>query len=247
MPGIEEKENTWRYRVRDPGLFEDFRTKETNGGVSFVFGKYKGKDEWAIQSIVFHKDKFPTRDSVSKWLHDHTVKEQAQAFDEAKNASSYDLILAYEAALEKPCLVGLSKYVPELESRGYNPVDGKQVLLTSNPVEEEPDQDKRAVLYAIGKKEEGHKTKPAKYKDIPDSQFADPTNYKYPVDCAHVVSAWQYIHHDANQSAGGYSDAEWSAMKTKIKGAMKRCGHEVNAQAMDLVARLLQGLAEDFS
>jgi hypothetical protein len=82
-----------------------------------------------------------------------------------------------------------------------------------------------------GKKEEGHKTKPSEYKDVPDSEFADPTNHKYPIDAAHVQAAWSYINQDKNQAAGGYSDSEWSAMKTRVKAAMKRHGHEVSEEA----------------
>jgi hypothetical protein len=129
MPGIEEKENTWRYRVRDPGLFEDFRSKETNGGVSFVFGKYKSREEWAIQSMVFHKDKFPKKEDVETWLSDHTVKEKASGpITDVKMSTSYDLILAYEEAIDTQCQVGLSKYIPEMEARGFTPDEGKKVL-----------------------------------------------------------------------------------------------------------------------
>jgi hypothetical protein len=140
MPGIEEKENTWRHRVRDPGLFEEFRTKETNGGVSFVFGKYKGKNDWAIQSMVFHKDRFPEKADVEKWLSDHTIKEKASApIEDVKLASDYDLILTYEEAIEKPCLIGLAKYIPELEARGYTPDEGKKVLVRGSTETEDPE------------------------------------------------------------------------------------------------------------
>ena len=250
MPGTEEKPNTWRHRIRDPSLFDEFRTKTTSKGVDFVFGKYKGKPGWAMQSIVFDKDEFKTSEEVNKWLSTHKINEQASApIDDVKLSSDYDLILTYEEAIQKPCLIGLAKYVPELEARGYDPEEGRKVLLEgSTPVvEEEPDQDKRSVLYAIGKKEEGHRTKPPKYKHIPDSQFADPVNYKYPLDCEHVQAAWSFLHVGSNKSDGGYSDAEWSAMNTKAKRAMKACGHQVTAQAMSYIATLLQDLSGDFS
>ncbi len=80
---------------------------------------------------------------------------------------------------------------------------------------------------AIAEKDEGHKTKPAKYKHIPDNEFADPVNFKYPIDREHVVAAWSYINKPENQKKGGYSDAEWALMKKRVKAAMKKYGHEV--------------------
>lgn len=67
--------------------------------------------------------------------------------------------------------------------------------------------------------------KPAEYKDVPDSEFADPENYKYPIDCAHVMAAWSYINMDKNQ--GDYSSEKWATMKGRVRAAMKRCGHEM--------------------
>jgi len=79
----------------------------------------------------------------------------------------------------------------------------------------------------IEQKPEGHKSKPKEYVHIPDDQFADPANFKYPLDEEHVQAAWNYLHVDKNREAGGYSEAEWSEMKGKAKAAMKKFGHEV--------------------
>jgi len=128
MPGIEDRDSEWRNRVRDPGMFEELKAQATSTGVGFVFGKYKGKDEWAVQSIAFSKEQFPVVEDVEGWLVAHVVKEQPGTFEDVKMASTYDLILTYEDAIMKPCLVGLAKYVPELESRGFIPEEGKAIL-----------------------------------------------------------------------------------------------------------------------
>jgi hypothetical protein len=130
MPGTEEKPNTWRHRVRDPGMFDEFRTKDVGKGVSFVFGKYKGKPGWAMQSIVFDKEEFKTQEEVTKWISEHKIDEKASApVEDVKMATDYDLVLTYEEAVDKPCLIGLARYVPELEARGFNPDEGRQLLI----------------------------------------------------------------------------------------------------------------------
>ena len=42
---------------------------------------------------------------------------------------------------------------------------------------------------AITEKDQGHKSKPTAYKNVPDTQFADPVNHKYPIDEEHVIAA----------------------------------------------------------
>jgi len=67
--------------------------------------------------------------------------------------------------------------------------------------------------------------KPKEYENVPDDEFADTENWKYPIDAEHVMAAWAYINQDDNQ--GDYSDDKWAAMKAKVKAAMKKYGHEV--------------------
>jgi len=76
MPGIDETENQWRYRLQDPSLFEkdSFRTKEFGKGVSAILGKKKNTGKWEIQALRFDKDKFKTRKEVENWLKEHEYK-----------------------------------------------------------------------------------------------------------------------------------------------------------------------------
>lgn len=66
----------------------------------------------------------------------------------------------------------------------------------------------------------GHKSPPKGYpKD--KSQYADPKNYKYPIDTEkHVRVAYSYLSQKKNQK--GYSPAEISTMMGKIKSAGKK-------------------------
>jgi len=67
-----------------------------------------------------------------------------------------------------------------------------------------------------------HKSPPKGYpKD--KSQYADPANYKYPIDSKErVLAAWRYINKPKNQQ--GYSPAQVSAIKGRIKRAAKKYG-----------------------
>jgi hypothetical protein len=71
MPGLEEAETVWRYRVADPDKFERFRVKELGKGVKITLGKVKGSDRWEIQNYMFEKLLFKTRKQVRSWLDSH--------------------------------------------------------------------------------------------------------------------------------------------------------------------------------
>ena len=88
----------------------------------------------------------------------------------------------------------------------------------------------RCGKYPISLKEDGHLTKPEEYENVPEDQFADPCNFKYPIDAEHVMGAWAYISKDENRTKGGYSEKEWAWMKNRVKNAMEAEGHEVTAE-----------------
>jgi hypothetical protein len=76
----------------------------------------------------------------------------------------------------------------------------------------------RCKACGIGVKEGGSITKPAEYKDIPDSQFADPTNYAYPIDSEHVLAAYRYFAKPENQKK--YTPEEAKIIAKKIVAAL---------------------------
>jgi len=75
MPGLDEGQSIWRYRVADPAKFEKFRVKELGKGVKITLGKVKGADRWEIQNYMFDKTLFKTREQVRTWLDQHLKAE----------------------------------------------------------------------------------------------------------------------------------------------------------------------------
>jgi hypothetical protein len=75
MPGLEEGETVWRYRVQDPDKFERFRVKEITEGVNITVGKIKNSDRWEVQNYMFDKKRFKKREQVRKWLDTHLKSE----------------------------------------------------------------------------------------------------------------------------------------------------------------------------
>lgn len=71
MSGLEEGPTVWRYRVQDPAKFGKTRVKELGKGVKIALGNVKGSGRWEIQSYLFAKELFKTREQVRKWLDAH--------------------------------------------------------------------------------------------------------------------------------------------------------------------------------
>ena len=69
MPGLEEGQTVWRYRIADPGKFDRMKVKEIgSGGVKITLGRVKGTSRWEIQNYMFEKTRFKTREQVLGWL-----------------------------------------------------------------------------------------------------------------------------------------------------------------------------------
>jgi len=98
-------------------------------------------------------------------------------------------------------------------------------------------QRERAQKYGIEPKEGGHLTKPSEYENIPEDQFADPVNWRYPVDREHVRAALTYFNQADNRRAGGYTHEEAVKIMTKIIQAALNAGVEVSYQPEDPVYR----------
>lgn len=68
----------------------------------------------------------------------------------------------------------------------------------------------------------GHDSPPKGYPEK-KSQYADPANFKYPIDTQeHVRAAWSYINKAKN--AGEYSSSDLAKVKSRIKSAGKKYG-----------------------
>jgi hypothetical protein len=94
---------------------------------------------------------------------------------------------------------------------------------------EEADMEKEAsILHSVFMKlakipqemESGHKSAPKGYpKDT--KQYADPKNFKYPLDTEqHVRAAWSYIHQAKNRK--NYSASELKSMEARIRKALDK-------------------------
>ncbi len=85
---------------------------------------------------------------------------------------------------------------------------------------EKQEQADRARQHGITVKDGGNVTKPGKYADIPDDEFADPVNYRYPLDEDHIHAALAYWAMPKNRKQ--YSKEEQEKMTHRILAAAKR-------------------------
>jgi hypothetical protein len=69
-----------------------------------------------------------------------------------------------------------------------------------------------------------HLTKPAEYAHIPESQFADPVGYNYPIDKEHVLAAIRYFSKPKNRNV--YDPKAQKIIYERILRAMKKYGHK---------------------
>jgi len=73
-----------------------------------------------------------------------------------------------------------------------------------------------------------HKSPPKGYP-TDKAKYADPANYKYPLDTAkRTRAAWSYIHKTKNRK--GYSADELSAIEGRIRKAAKKFDIELSAE-----------------
>ena len=74
--GVDENDDSFRYRLKDPSRFEDgsFRTivlKKSKPIVKAVIGRLKGKSVTTLQTLIFPKDQGWDSSKVRKWVSDH--------------------------------------------------------------------------------------------------------------------------------------------------------------------------------
>jgi|Deesub1362B_J571_1020462.scaffolds.fasta_scaffold00331_31 tRNA A37 N6-isopentenylltransferase MiaA len=88
--------------------------------------------------------------------------------------------------------------------------------------EEKEAQRRRSKKYGIAIKEGGHVTKPKEYAHLRDDQFADPVNYRYPIDEEHIRAALSYWGMPRNRAQ--YSPKEQAIITARIEAAAKKFG-----------------------
>jgi len=82
----------------------------------------------------------------------------------------------------------------------------------------------RAKKYGYDPAPNAHLTKPAEYAHIPESQFADPVGYNYPIDKEHVLAAIRYFLKPKNRNV--YDPKAQKIIYERILRAMKKYGHK---------------------
>lgn len=216
----------------DKGSFDpdSFRTIDITDGIQAVVGCPKGsyadgkcKVGMETQSFLFDKSKFDMAQAKA-WFEKH------HAGDAAELADFYKCPVC--TRIDEIGLLEVGKRLfKQYGADVLEVIEGHELLAKDAATEEEKKaQETRANKYGIAVKEGGNVTKPTEYSGITDGEFADPVNYRYPIDEGHVMAAWAYFSVDANQAKGGYTDEEWAGMKKKIVVAMKKYGHEIAGQ-----------------
>ena len=87
--------------------------------------------------------------------------------------------------------------------------------------EEKEAQEKRSGKYGIAIKEGGNMTKPSEWDDVPDDDFLDPVNYRYPCpDADQTRTAASYWGKPKNQAQ--YSAEEQSVINKRLEARKKK-------------------------
>ncbi len=98
---------------------------------------------------------------------------------------------------------------------------------------------------------DSHKT-PPKGKPQNRDLYADPDNYKYPIDQKHIKAAVGYYNHPGMQEKGGYSDAQWAEIGKRLAAAANRLigpGHtfaDGKIDTKDVKAQMTEGDITDY-
>jgi len=186
-------------------------------------------------------------EQVLNWVKDGTVKHCSVEYDweslvKVNGVAPHNIAFS-GLALLKDFLPGDPQSSVEVwEALLKRLKEAKEKKLSEQDDKDRQAQKARAEKYGISPKEGGNLTKPKEYENIPDDEFADPVNYRYPVDKDHVDAALKYFNVPDNRSAGGYSHEEQVKMMTKIITAALGNGIEVSWQPEDPVYK---GLPEE--
>jgi len=106
----------------------------------------------------------------------------------------------------------------------------------------------RSKKYKIGIKEGGHVTKPSEWESVPDDEWLDPVNYRYPCpDADQTRAAASYWGQEKNQAQ--YTSGERSIIEGRLDRFRKKfnIGQPKTEEAKIMLEKLrkLFGLAED--
>ncbi len=123
-----------------------------------------------------------------------------------------------------------------------SPVENVEKIDQAATEEEKQAQVERSEKFGIEILSDGNVTKPKEYENIPDGQFADPVNYKYPIDETHIKAALSYWGKSENKSV--YNEKSQSTISERIesaavkfniggRGEQSECKPEVDKEPME--------------
>lgn len=108
-------------------------------------------------------------------------------------------------------------------------------------------QEARSKKYDIGIKDGGNVTKPSKYANLSDADFADPVNYSYPIDTkAHADNAASRFGDPDNRAV--YTKSEQTIIDKRIAAAQKSFGEDDSSdsgKAVVNMGKLIKGSGGD--
>jgi len=121
------------------------------------------------------------------------------------------------------------KNLAPLLAAKYGGIGEPEIFVLAAEGDAQAAQEARAKKYGIGVKAGGHVTKPGEWSQVPDEQFADPVNYRYPMpDRAQCQAAWSYWNQTKNQAQ--YSPEERAKITNRIKARAQEVGMQISAK-----------------
>jgi hypothetical protein len=210
--------------------------------LSLLDGKVLGiqYEDGALEYVAGHND-----NQIQKWIEDGTIKHCSVDYDWGSlvrlNGDVAPKDITFQGlALLKDFLPGDPATSVEVWEALARRLKEAKNLSEQGGDEKKQAQKGRAEKYGISPKEGGNLTKPEEFKDLSDDQFADPVNYRYPVDKDHVQPALTYFNQSDNRK--DYGHEEQVKILAKIVAAALDNGIEVSWQPEDPVYK---GLSED--
>jgi len=151
-------------------------------------------------------------------------------WDEAQKGFRFAPKLAEYSFVDNPCVEGADIVNVIAKADGPWSRTDRNLSKATNEEREKlhADAEERAKSSGIAVKDGGHLT-PPKGKPTDEAEYADPTNYAYPIDSAHIKAAVGYFNHPDEREKGGYSESEWAIIGKRIAEAANKLigdGHE---------------------
>jgi len=122
----------------------------------------------------------------------------------------------------------------------------RPIVAKLNREEARAAQERRSRKYGIGIKEGGHVTKPSEWADVPDDQWLDPVNYRYPCpDAEQTRAAASYWGMPKNRAQ--YTPKERSIIEERLNRFRKKFGIGEFRKEAKMIEKLRKifGLADD--